>query len=134
MGIVTLPMQGKKIIMILLNIIYAPKKNSNLISFGQLHKSEILYHDQPNFIIVKKERNTLVVANRYKNFFVLETSPKVMLMQGKVWSTYFLSLKAQIRLWHHRLGHASNTRIIQVLKLADRIELEKKISSDNKAH
>lgn len=55
--------------MILLNIIYTPKYNSNLILLGQLWKSEILYYNHPNFMILRTKVNTFGIANRYNNFF-----------------------------------------------------------------
>ncbi len=44
---------------------------------------------------------------------------------------YLLSPKQQIRLWHCRLGHASNIRVIQTSKLADGINFGGEISSDD---
>ena len=37
--------------------------------------------------------------------------------------TYLFSSNPQIQLWHRRLGHASNARVVQVSKLVDGIEL-----------
>lgn len=127
-------MQGKKTTMTLLNVAYAPKYDSNLISLRQLHKSGIWYYDYPNSIILRKEGSILRIASRYKNFFVLETSLKIILVQGKGRLTYFLSSKVQICLWHRRLDYASNARVIQASKLADRIDLGGEISSDDRAH
>ena len=47
-----------------------------------------------------------------------------MLVQGRGRPTYLLSSNPQIRLWHRRLGHASNAKIVQVSKLVDGIDLE----------
>ncbi len=66
--------------MTLLNIVYALKYDSNLISLGQLCESGISYYNHSDSIILKKEESTLGIANRYKNLFILETSLKVMLM------------------------------------------------------
>ena len=38
---------------------------------------------------------------------------------------YLLSFNPQIRLWHRRLGYASNVKVVQVSKLVDRIDLRK---------
>ena len=62
---------------------------------------------------------------RKRNLFVLDTSSplKTILVRGKGRPTCLLNSNPQIRLWHCRLGHASNVRIVQVSKLVDRINL-----------
>lgn len=127
-------MQGKKKTITLLNIAYTPKWDSNLILFGQLRKLKISYYDRPDSMIFRKKGSTLGIANRYKNLFVLETSQKVILVRGKGCSTHFFSPKPHIRLWHHCLSHASNTRVMQASKLADGIDLGGEISADDGAH
>ena len=47
-----------------------------------------------------------------------------MLVRERGRPTYLLSSNPQIRLWHCRLGYASNARVIQVSKLVDKIDLE----------
>lgn len=71
--------------MMLLNIVYAPKYNFNLILLEQLHKSGILYYNYPNFIVLKQKKNTLRVANKQKNLFVFKTGLKAkeMLMKKR---------------------------------------------------
>ena len=111
--------------MILLNVAYIPKCDSNLISLGQLRKSEILYHNHPDSMIFKQKESKIGLAVRYNNFFVLETESgnKTMLVRGRSCPTYLLSSNSQIWLWHHRLGHASNARIVQASKLVNGIAL-----------
>ena len=46
-----------------------------------------------------------------------------MLVRGRSRSTNLLSSNPQIRLWHCQLDHASNTRVVQVSKLVDGIDL-----------
>ena len=46
-----------------------------------------------------------------------------MLARGRGRSTYLLRSNPQIRLWHCRLGHARNARVVQVSKLVDEINL-----------
>lgn len=41
------------------NVAFTPKYNSNFISFGQLKKVEILYHNHFKRIILKKTRNII---------------------------------------------------------------------------
>ena len=124
-GTVHLTLQSGKTTMTLLNVAYAPKCDSNLISLGQLRKSGISYHDHPDSMALKQGGSTLGVANRHKNLFVLETGSKAkaMLVKGRGRPTYLLSKNPQIRLWHRRLGHASNARIVEASKLTDGIDI-----------
>ena len=48
-----------------------------------------------------------------------------MIIQERGWPTYLQGKITTIRLWHQRLGYASNARIIQASKLVDRIDLDK---------
>ena len=122
--------------MILLNVAYTPKCDSNLILLGQLCESGISYHDHPDSIILKQGGSTIGVARRYKNLFILKTGlkHKAMLVQGRGRLTYLLSSNPQIRLWHRRLSHASNARVIQASKLVDGIDLGEAIGPDNKLY
>ena len=97
---VHLLLQSGKTTMTLLNVAYAPKCDSNLISLGQLRESGILYHDHPNSMVLKQGGSTLGVASRYKNLFVLETGSKAkaMLVKRRGRPTYLLSKNPQIRL------------------------------------
>lgn len=118
-------LRSKMSTMMLLNITYALKCDSNLISLGQLYKSRISYHNHPDFMVFKQEGNTLTVANRHKNFFVLETSLKAiaMLVKRRSRPTYLLSIDLQMKLWYQQPGYASNTRIVKASKPIDRIDI-----------
>lgn len=95
---VHLSFQSKK--MILFNIVYIPKCNSNLILLGQLRKSGISYHDHPDSMILKQKESKIELAVKYKNLFIFETKSenKAMFMQEKSCLTYLLSSNPQIRL------------------------------------
>lgn len=58
--------------MILLNMVYALRKNSNFISLGQLREARILYYNHPKSIILKNTGNLIGLAQQKKNFFVLD--------------------------------------------------------------
>ena len=62
---------------------------------------------------------------RKKNLSVRNTSPslKTMLVQGRGRPTNLLNSNPQIRLWHRRFGYANNTKVVQVSKLVDGINL-----------
>ena len=121
-GTVQLFFQSGK--MTLLNVAYTPKCDSNLISLAQLHKSGISYHDHLDSMILKQGGSQIGLAVRHKNLFILETeSEKAMLVRGRGRPTYLLSPDPQTRLWHRRLGHASNARVAQASKLVDGINL-----------
>ena len=48
---------------------------------------------------------------------------KATLVKKRGRSIYLISKNTQIRLWHRRLGHASNTRVIEISKITDSIEI-----------
>lgn len=108
-GTVYLLFQSGKTTITLLNIIYTPKCNSNLISLGQLRKSGILYHNHPNFMILKQKRSTLRVANKYKNLFILETGlkAKAMLVKERDRPTYLLRAKSRQQYSFHSRNYAA---------------------------
>ena len=123
------------------NVAYAPECDSNLISLGQLRETGISHHDHPKCIVLKQRGSIIGSATRRKNLFVLDTQlppGKAMLVKRKGRLTYLLSKNPQIRLWHQRLGHASNARVIETFKLVDRIDIiidngqqEERFSSDS---
>lgn len=131
-GTVHLPLQSGTT-MTLLNVAYTSKCDSNLILLGQLRESRISYHDHPDSMVLKQGGGTLGMAGRHKNLFVLETGlrAKAMLVRGRGRPTYLLSSNPQVRLWHRRLGHASNARVIQASKLVDGINLGGTTSSED---
>lgn len=115
--------------MTLLNIVYIPKCNSNLILLGQFWELGILYHNYPKSLILKQRRSILGIANREKNLFILKTGPigKVMLVQRRSRPTYHLIANPKIWLWNYHLKYASNARVVQASKLVDRIDLREAI-------
>ena len=46
-----------------------------------------------------------------------------MLVKGRGRPTYLLSKNPQIKLWHRRLGHASNAKVVEAFKLNDGIDI-----------
>lgn len=87
-------------------------------------------------MIFKQEGSIIVVARRYKIFLIFKTCfrDKAMLVQGKSLFIYLLSSNSQIWLWHRYLSHTSNTKVIQALKLVDKIDLGKAKGRDNQSH
>lgn len=55
------------------NVIYTPQCDSNLISPGQLQELGIIYHNHPDYMILKQRSNTLRSASRLKNLFIFNT-------------------------------------------------------------
>lgn len=64
---------------------------------------------------------------RYKNIFILETENKnnAILVRKKGQPIYLLSSNLQVQLLYCRIGYASNTRVIKILKFVDRINFRK---------
>lgn len=46
-----------------------------------------------------------------------------MLVKNRGQPTYLLSKNLQVRLWHRRLSHAFNARIVEVFKLNDKVDI-----------
>ena len=77
-------------------------------------------------MVLKQEGSVIESVTKRKNLFVLDTQAqpgRAMLSKGKDRPTYLLSKNPQIRLWHQRLGHASNTRVVEAFKLTDGIDI-----------
>lgn len=108
------------------NFTYTLRWDSNLILLIQLWELDITYYDYLERMILKQGGNTIRLASKYKNFFILDTktTKKVMITKKKGRPTYFQSQNRQIRLWHQCFGHASNTKIIQISKLINGINLK----------
>lgn len=87
--------------MILSNVAYTPKCNSNLISLGQLREAGISYHDYPKCMILKQGVSTIGSAQRHKNLFILDMkldADRVLMIKGRGRPTYLLSKDPQVRL------------------------------------
>ncbi len=123
-GTVILPLENGTLT--LTNVASAPEYDSNLISPGQLQETGISYHNHPECMVLKQRGKTIGLATKRKNLFILNQIPgKTMLIKGRGRPTYLLSKNLQIRLWHRRLGHASNVRVVGASKLIDGIEISR---------
>lgn len=122
--------------MTLLNIVYTPKCNFNLISLNQLCKSKRSYHNHLNSIILNQEKSIIGLAVRHKNLFILEINlkDKVILVQEKNCPTYLFSSNSQIRLQHYCFSYATNIRVVQAFKLIDKIDIGKVLKLVNKSY
>lgn len=100
-GTIYLSIYNRSII-IFNNIVYILKCNSNLILLGPLQELTITYYDHLKQMILKQEGNTIGLASKYKNHFILDTkiTKKVMIIKEKRLLTYLQSQNSQIRLQH----------------------------------
>lgn len=84
--------------------------------------------DNQDNMTLMQEQQEIAQARRDRNLFVLDLSmpnkimqttlpPRVMTAQGRGRSTHIVSTNKRVRVWHRRMGHASNARIIQASKL-----------------
>lgn len=135
-GTVSIPLTGGRTIK-LHNVALAPNCDSNLISLGQLRESGISYHDNPSTMTLMRGGEIIAHAKRDHNLFTLEaaipgqvmsaisrsTASRVMAITGRGRPTHLVSQNKRIRLWHRRLAHASNARVIKASKLTDGIDL-----------
>lgn len=69
-------------------------------------------------------------AKRERNLFTLDLaapsqvmSARAMAIRGRGRPSHFESQKKRIRLWHRRLAHANNTRVVRVSKLINGVDL-----------
>ena len=123
-GTIILPLENG-LQLTLSNFAFTPECDSNLISLGQLWETGISYHNYPEEMILKQGGEIIRSATRKRNLFILDISPplKTILVRDRGRPTYLLSSNPQIRLWHCRLGHTSNARVVQVSKLVNGINL-----------
>ena len=132
-GTVSIPLADGKSIE-LLDTVLVPECDSNLISLGQLRETGITFHDNPSHMTLMRHGVVIVKAKRHRNLFILdraipETVMKVRnlaMATGKSRPTHLVSKNKKVRIWHRRLGHASNARVIRTSKLVDGIEIEDK--------
>ena len=136
-GTVSIPLaDGSKIE--LQNVALAPGCDSNLISLGQLRETGITFHDDPTAMTLMRNGKIIAQAKRDRNLFTLELAqpgramatikavsilPKAMAIQGRGRPTHLVSQNKRIRLWHRRLAHISNGRVVRASKLVDGIQL-----------
>lgn len=130
-GTVSIPLVDGKSIE-LLDTALVPECDSNLISLGQLQETSITFHDNPSHMTLIRHGVIIAQAKRHQNLFILDRAiPKTVMKvrnlamaTGKGRPTHLVSKNKKVRIWHRRLGHASNARVIRVSKLVDGINIE----------
>ncbi len=138
------------------NVALAPGCDSNLISIGQLQETGITYHDNPTAMTLMQQRRVIARAKRTRNLFTLDLAqpgramatmtmtiqPKAiatagraraMTITGRGRPTHLVSQDKRIRLWHRRLAHVSNARVVRASKLVDGISLDQNDTKYNPA-
>lgn len=103
-GIVKILPSGGTLIK-LYNVALVPDCSSNLISLGQLQKSEIIYYDNLTFMTLMRSKKIIVYTRRERNLFMLELiipnqvmSAKMMKIKRRGRPTYLVSPNKHIRL------------------------------------
>lgn len=117
-GTIAIPLTDRSSLK-LRNVAYAPDCDSNLISLGQLHDSNIVYIDNTKAMTLMQSGQPIAHARRNPNLFILDlaTPNKAMQITGRGRHTHLVSKNKKVRVWHRRFGHASNARIIRASKL-----------------
>lgn len=109
-------------------VAYAPECDANLISLGKLRENNIMFVDNEDNMTLMQGGQEIARARRDRNLFVLDlatpnramqtlSSGKAMTAQGRGRPTHLVSRNKRFRVWHRRMGHASNARIIRASKL-----------------
>ena len=108
-------------------VAYAPKCDSKLVSLGQLHDSNINFVDNLDSMTLVHGGNPIVHMRRDQNLFILDLiTPRKVLQVSNAKATatvsqnrptHLISKNKRVRIWHQRIGHASNSRIIRASKL-----------------
>lgn len=130
------------------NIALATKCDSNLIFLGQLREGRIFFYNNPASMTLMKDEEIIAQAKRSRNFFVLDlatpgkvirvshtistcfinnTSPPAhrnLALRERGQLTHLVSKNRKIRIWHCRLGHVSNAKVIRASILVDSIDLQ----------
>lgn len=72
-----------------------------------------------------RDGKVIAHAKRERNLFTLELAQpgKAMAMTGLGRPTHLVSQNRRIRLWHRRLAHINNARVVRASKLVDGIDL-----------
>lgn len=130
-GTVSIPLADGKSIK-LLDTALVPECNSNLISLGQLRETGIRFHDNPSHMMLIRHGVVIAQAKRHRNFFILDRAIPEIVMKvrnlamatGRGRPTHLVSKNKKVRIWHRRLGHASNARVINAFKLVDGIDIK----------
>ena len=108
-------------------VAYAPKCDSNLISLGQLRDSKITFVNNADVMTLLQGISSIANVRRDQNLFILDlvtpgkvmkaTNAKAMTIVDQSCLIDLVSKNKQVRVWHRRLGHASNVRVIRASKL-----------------
>lgn len=120
------------------NVAFAPRCDLNLISLGQLQETGITYYDNPTTMTLMRHGKVIAQAKRTRNLFTLELAhpgkAMAMTIQSKATQamaitergrpTHLVSQNKRIRLWHRRLTHVSDARVVRAAKLVDGIVFE----------
>lgn len=106
----------------LLKVAFIPECESNVIFFGQLQNTRFIYYDKSTrMTLIRSEKfNTHARCNQNLIVFDLIKLRKAMAVSCGG-SIYIVSKNKQIRIWHRRPRYTSNTRVVGILKLVDRI-------------
>ena len=116
----------------LLDIALVQECDSNQISLGQLHETIATFHDNPSYMTLIRQGVVIAQAKRHRNFLILDRAipETVMKVSNLAMATrrgrpiQLVSKSKKIRIWHRRLGHASNARVSRASKLVDGIVIE----------
>lgn len=105
--------------------------NSNLILFGQICKSKIIYYDKLIAITLIKNEKIIALAKKKWNFFIFDLvysngtiaiiSLRAMVMIKQKQSIYLVSQNNCIYFWHWHLVYITNVHIVKASKLVDSI-------------
>lgn len=71
---------------VLSNVVYTSRYDSNLISFSQLREVGIPYYNYPKSMILKKAKNIIGLAQQKKNLYILDIKDninKIMITQRR---------------------------------------------------
>ena len=93
------------------NVVFALRCNSNLISLGQLRKAGISYYNYLESMILKKVGNIIGSVQKKKNLFVLNlenNAIRIIIAQRRGQPTHLLRRDSKVRLWYCRFTHTSN--------------------------
>lgn len=107
---------------------YAPEFDLKLILLGQLHGSNITYINNSDAMTLMQGGQAIVHARRDRNLSIFDLAtpnkvmqvtqpPKAEMTQGRGRPIHLISKNKRVRIWHQRLGHTSNVRVIRASRL-----------------
>lgn len=144
---VSIPLKSRRID--LQNIALASKCDFNSISLGQLRETGISFHDNPMSMALINDGEIIAHAKRSRNLFILnlatpgkvmkvsqkvnthlvdntsQSTNQTMALRGRDRPTHLIRKNRKIRIWHRRVEHVSNTRVIRAsTSLVNGIDLQ----------